>query len=250
MTTENITIIISFFAILVGIVGNTWDSKKKGIKKLTATGWLTIIIGVTTCSIGFYKNYQNEKELSWQKLQREKIRRVAYIQLNRTLDNLLHPLAILHENVKFKFNLKDSVYDQQKQYRPVISELKSKEFTFYLDSFRLNDAPKYPDIFPEMTWAEWFSENAKNSKEKLNELWLKYNMYYDIQTIMQIDSLLSDHFFQMRLLNVKTLIDVNNGANLPISFNFVKGPDNGKEYFEYLNKVNRLYDEADKQIRQ
>lgn len=238
MTTENITIIVSFIAVLVGIVGNTWDVKKKGIKKLTATGWLAIIIGLTTCTIGFYKNYQNEKEFNWQENQRQKIKNLAYKELGRIVYHFDYPIIILSYVAFERFKFDDST--DNKQSLGTFSLLRNKIFLNSLDSFNLKDTFKDNTVLQVMTWGEFFTENAKKNKEELNALWLKYQFYYDIETLTAINSLLNDEFLNMRLLEIDFLLNINNGRNLPVSVIFNRGPDRGSEYFKYLDKVDSL----------
>ena len=49
-----ITVVATFSAAIVGIVGNTWNKNKKGIMKLTITGW----IAVTLAFLGLYSTVQ------------------------------------------------------------------------------------------------------------------------------------------------------------------------------------------------
>lgn len=47
--------LLAFGAALVGIVGNTWDSKKTGIARLTGVGWAALLIALVGIALSTYK---------------------------------------------------------------------------------------------------------------------------------------------------------------------------------------------------
>lgn len=116
-----------------------------------------------------------------------------------------------------------------------------------MDSIDFRQKPRYPDLHPNALWWEIFSENAIRNQSKINELWNKYKEYFTNDTKIKINSLLNDDFFKMRLTDLKTLIEANNYMeHYYISYAFVKGPDEGKMYRDFLTKLKELKNEIDK----
>ncbi len=248
---EKISILISFVAIVVGIIGNTWDKKKSGIKRITITGWLIIITGMTTCSIAFYKDFEKKQQLNWQEQQKHKVMKIAYSELDETFNNLLGTFGLVYENSCFDENYthNDSCniekFYKDDEYR--FKQLTSRYFINFLDSIDLNSSPRYSDVYPEATWGELFFENAVRNKAKLNEIWLKYNLYFTTETILKLNAILNDDFFKMRLIYLDTLIKANDHkSKYYASWAFVKGPDNGEQYFGYIKKIREIKDEIRK----
>lgn len=249
MTTENITIVITLIAIFVGIVGNTWDGKKKGIRKLTVTGWLTIIIGLITSGVGFMKNYQNAKELNWQESQKVRIKKIAYKELNSTVNGLLNSFTLLWYNSCIKFGDSCNISKFNNDFNYKIKELKSKTFISRLDSFYPDDSPENPKIVPNTSWSKLITENANISKQNLNELWLKFHPYFETETVLQINSILNDELFTIHLLEMEATVrsyDYDADYHYTILDNFIKDyqPNNGKRLLCYLDKVKKLKDLA------
>jgi hypothetical protein len=247
MVTENITIGITFIAIIVGTIGNTWDKKKKGIKKLTATGWITIIIGIISCSIGLYKNTQNAKEIDWQEEQKKKVTKIAYSELNRVVDNLLFPFEVLWEN--FYWASDEDPTDLTKFYKDdnyKFEQLISKKFISQWDSVYITESPINPILSPNKPWWELFSNNAKSNIEDFNTMWLKFNLYYESETVIQISSIQRDTFF-LNLLYLKDRLSdpiVPNGGMSSYTISWIFMTVHMEEYYNYIKKLKKLKAEA------
>lgn len=240
---EYFSIILSFLAIIVGIAGDTWNDKKKGIKKITFTGWIAITVGIVTSGIGLYKNCENQKELHWQEQQRREIKSIAYSQLNTTMDGFLRPFEFLYDQACE--GLDDSCglerfYSDDNYY---FIQLTSKEFISWLDSIDLRDTAI--NIYPKSVWWEVFSNGAKTNQTSLNELWTRFGLYYDSETVSQMSALLNDGFFKLQLQYLEAMLNAFHAPNLPDYLNrvpasfFTKG-DNGKAYIDFISKIKTL----------
>ena len=51
--------LLVFAGAIVGICGSTWDSKKKGIKKVTTKGWVTVFLAFLGLALASYQTYQS-----------------------------------------------------------------------------------------------------------------------------------------------------------------------------------------------
>lgn len=54
--------IIAFLATVVSIRGETWNSKQEGIKKLTLTGWLALILAISALTLSVIENNDKKKK--------------------------------------------------------------------------------------------------------------------------------------------------------------------------------------------
>ncbi|WP_445908611.1 hypothetical protein [Yeosuana sp.] len=175
----------------------------------------------------------------------------AYSELDETVKNILLPFSILYENTCFDQNYQHNIScDAEKfatDFNFAVSELEGNRFIAQLDSIDFRQNPRYPDVYPNALWWEIFSESATRNQTKVNELWNKYKEYYTNDTKIKINSLLNDDFFKMRLTDLETLIEANDHMeNYYISYAFIKGPDEGKMYKDFLKKLKELKIEIDK----
>jgi len=175
----------------------------------------------------------------------------AYDELDQSVKNILSPFSILYENTCFDQSFQHNIScDAEKfatNFNFAIMELESNRFISQLDSIDFRQSPRYPDVYPKALWWEIFSENAIRNQSKVGELWNKYKEYYTNDTKIKINSLLNDEFFKMRLIDIKTLIEANDyKKNYYVSYAFIKGPDEGKMYKNFLKKLKELKSEIDK----
>ena len=224
MIIETLSIVITFISLIIGIFGNTWNNQKRGLRKLTFTGWLTIFVGLSFCIIGILKNFQNQAEINWQENKKEKLKIIAYEELTVTIDNLLIPFTEMYVEAPLRFDVEidcQKFYDDE-NFR--YSELLSKKFISIIDTSYHKGNPETATSY----WNKHFSVNAKRNQIKLNEIILKYSLYIDLETILQIDSLINSPFFT----NMTGLED----RGIPVSF------DQLKSYGKNDNFIDRYYE--------
>jgi hypothetical protein len=54
--------VLAFGASIVAIIGNTWDAREKGLRRVTATGWAAIAIAVLGLGLSFLSAYDGIRE--------------------------------------------------------------------------------------------------------------------------------------------------------------------------------------------
>ena len=189
---ENILTIISLIALLVGIVGKTWDEKKKGLNRLTSTGRLTVTIGLIVCGISIFKNVQNQNEIDWQNEQKLKIRKIADKEIAIAIRHLTNPFQVS------RFDTTASALFK-----------KLSDTTFLAELGKINLKTDSNNFYPHIYNWEHFSEAADRGRLALNAVIDKYAIYMDAETILNIEEILNDEFFQHRFLGIKILVDAN-----------------------------------------
>jgi hypothetical protein len=78
-------------ATLIGVRGFTWDVTKKGIHKLTFTGWSAIFIALVAAYLSINQIREKNRHLE----NTEKLKTIAYADINEALDNIRQPFYIL-----------------------------------------------------------------------------------------------------------------------------------------------------------
>jgi hypothetical protein len=81
--------IVAFAAALVALVGKPkWDSKKRGIRRLTVTGRLTLVLATIALFSSFGLTWRAQQAADLRRSQQEKITRVAHTELRLALQDL------------------------------------------------------------------------------------------------------------------------------------------------------------------
>src|SRR5579864_7433284 len=61
--TSYITLIVVFLTTLAGIVGHTWNSHRKGFRRLTLTGWTVLLLALAALVVGVIESHRKDVEL-------------------------------------------------------------------------------------------------------------------------------------------------------------------------------------------
>lgn len=235
---EYISTIGAFIALIVGVVGNTWDKKKRGIKKVTLTGWITLGIGFLALATSLYRNYQNH----WEARQRANITSIAYFELFEAMHYLTLPLVVLHYNVCQKSNPNCSIEPLLRDADYMYSELASESFQKKLANFDFRNRPELPHPWSDRHFLWWtlFYKNAQEGEARFNEVWIKYAIFLDPETLSNIQELLKDPFFRFYLLNLKEDVEKHGDVRLSEMFrsSVVVGPM--QLYPGYIRKLDAL----------
>lgn len=78
---EYLAAFLSFIVALVGIHGNTWNSKAKGWKRLTKTGWIIAICAILTLSLALTAAWIKSYEERIAREQRKMVNRIAEMEI-------------------------------------------------------------------------------------------------------------------------------------------------------------------------
>jgi hypothetical protein len=172
---EYIGQLIIFFAALVAIKGGTWNENKKGFKKITLTGYLTMLCAVVGLCVSIVITRQNSVERDSNKkivLQTETNTEVAKQELQITR-NQLEKANILIDSQNQKLAVSNALLQT---YKEIIDQIKNQsdrqDQTVMID---------FVDLQPSQTWqspvclysgsiVEFFGfENDRNDDNGYNE---------------------------------------------------------------------------------
>ncbi len=226
---ENILTLISLVALIVGIFGKSWDDSKEGLSRLTLKGIIVIIIGIIACSFSLYKNYSNQKKIDWQLAQKAKIMKIAYSELDNALDGLIDPFGTIYSN-KIRLSAYATLHSKDSSRFTLLLE---PSFVSYLDTFNFQQFP-HNTYFNDKTWGDWIAQETQKSELQLEKLWVKYSLYFDTETILQINSIVKDQYFKLKLGNSTIFI--------PYSKTYYCKNGNYRSYMEKLSNLKKNID--------
>lgn len=179
-----IPIIIAFASALIGVVGNTWDSNKTGIRKITLTGWMVVVLAGTSLAYGGIVIQQKNKEI----IEIGKIRHIAHNQITDGVKYIVRHLTDgdLRERDSIKNTLETlKTIDYQRKIG------KTRLVTFQGMGGVVSDGPLGGF---ENTY-ELFDANINNGKNLLDDVLIKYAQFLKPETIIKINKLLHNNFF-------------------------------------------------------
>lgn len=238
-----ITIAVAFLMTLVGIVGSTWDKRRKGLRRLTATGWAVFILATLACLIGFLEARRKDEEMR----DIEAIRSVAYHRVTHSVSYLLRHLMPEY-NSRFLDN------------QQVLSSIREPGNLARLSGTRLlGTAGTVMDGFGgvggefEHPW-QLMSFNIDHGRRMLDDVAVKYGAFVKPDLLLKISDVVDDHFFvsQFQLQTAKGWIDMaphepESPWGMLGTYYFkgiaIPGKNTGPDYgpfLSWLSKVERL----------
>ena len=174
---EYVPLIISLLSALVGIRGYTWDDKNN---RITRFGKIIILLSLFSFATAFYtikiKNHQISDTNS--------IRKIAYGQIKLGIERMLTPL-------EFGSAVKDSIIN----------------FAVLEDTVHLSELFRTSVLnpFKGLIIAGGFDNNyqrdsalIQEGENLLNDVIIKYNKYLDAETIVYINNIISDSYFNRK----------------------------------------------------
>lgn len=227
--TRYLAAFLGFAAVLVGVVGDTWNKKRRGLAKLTRIGRVAVFLAALSLGVTLVETNRDHRAIDWQTEQKGNVRRVANRQVREGVNHLLNPFCILLENIHHKrADLEIRAQSLVEDPRYVVSLLSNPSVRAEFESFDLRRSPENPGVFPVFLWWQLFSRNAQDADRVLNETVAKFSGYFDAEALVAIEELRSDEFFRMRLLDLSTLVSANDHLDAyPIAFAFMGREDYG-----------------------
>ncbi|MCB1096082.1 MAG: hypothetical protein KDN22_10950 [Verrucomicrobiae bacterium] len=79
----NFTAILIFVGVIVGIIGGTWNASNRGVRKITRTGWVTILVAFLLLVINILSNIEANRS---ERIKEERDAKVAQdVEANRAM---------------------------------------------------------------------------------------------------------------------------------------------------------------------
>lgn len=243
MGDDYISVSLSFIAVLIGIFGDTWNAKKKGLKKLRLTGWVAIVLGLATLIYNCNQIYGKHLESNMRK-------EAAISRLNEPVRHLLLPLENLLLAVNKRYNGKNAYLimgDHQKD--TFVHYLKYKPFLEDVGKIKVKEKPFKKDTL--ISWEDHFKKHTAEAGRLLNDVLSGSSADLDTETILAINAVLNDNVFKAIPLFRQARREEHSTA-LAGPFEESNITDILKMYYptnwynNYLNHIKKLYDIVEK----
>lgn len=193
--------VVAFVAAIVAIAGpKKWDANKRGWRRLTRAGWLTLLIAVFALLASVMLTWRSQVAAESQRASRERISLVAHTELRLALRQLSGPFyEVLSESgaVLPEFGI-------------VPENILETENRQVLASLDLNaESPATPASGRPLKWAEWFAYSAKAADDRIGRVLQIYAAYLDADVLAALSDLRTSEFFELRLKGMDELLEMN-----------------------------------------
>lgn len=96
---EVVLALFAFLATLIGIRGNTWDAAKKGWRRLTGMGWLTVAVALGVVGIQTAVAIKAAREEKRREAAKESVRQLALREMARLAEELRQRFIFIPESI-------------------------------------------------------------------------------------------------------------------------------------------------------
>jgi len=230
---DYVVLILTLLAGATAIIGDTWNKKKKGIKKLTITGWITTSIVILGFLVSFKSTYDKNNE-------RKIAQTMAANEIDRHLKSLVHPFSILlwdinNQSYDYSIGTIDLLLNQQNIDKIGDIDIRKK-------------APHYQGVFYIL-----ISKFHNDGREGLDRVMRFYGNVIDSDVRILIQGL-TNNFYYDSLVDLErykpTERDLNEENEFyPMPFRNIAGTGVGddtwkfyKEHIQTIRKIKLLND--------
>lgn len=179
---EYISIILSFLAAAIAVFGDTWDSKRKGFKKLRPLGLAALIIGTLTLCFSIYNTHSSKSKL-------EELRKSDLAFLKSSVTQLIEPFKKLMSSTKFTIN------GNRIEWASVDSLLyyaSTAGFKREVSQIKLTQKIGYDDT---LSWYEYLQANNAKSSLELTAFLKEHSNGIDANSKILVNDILNDPLF-------------------------------------------------------
>lgn len=158
--------VVTLLGAAVGLVGNTWRPKARGIRKLTRTGWVAAFVmlaGFVVSSVSTYQEVHRQQRLQ----------QVASVELQRHWRALVYPFTLMLWQVHGRsFGYDDDTLKLLADEATILAVSKINI---------LGEAPHHAGLWPKV-----LSDSTKTGKAGLDNASFKFNFLLDQEIIDNI----------------------------------------------------------------
>jgi hypothetical protein len=227
-----LTLLLPFTAALVGIRGNTWNSKKRSFYKISVAGWAALAIACMGLMLATLKFRENRKLTR----HNESVRKIILAEIElATKDYALDPFLEMLMQIESRTD-ESRLFDGSRFYSDLAYPIEAlttinvvklvREFYFC----KKIDNPLYSSV-----WGG-YGYRFEKLKIQLNVTISKYRAFMPHEILIAIEELLQDRFFKQIILagpgRLKT------APSLDYSDLFISGDK--PRYLDFLRKMEQL----------
>lgn len=192
-----IMIVTTFSAALLGIVGNTWNPKRRGIRKLTMTGWIAVVLALA----GLYSTIDQALESSRQRMAAQQIQTVALEEIDDVTMHLMESFLVLIYDIgdpslgeKYGLHYSLKPFDHHDFFDTLIYSVLCRDKN--LEKINFHDIPRmeYVPLIGKPAW-EIVSYHFKDSKEKIDLTLTRYGRFLSDDLVLSLTKLTTSEFY-------------------------------------------------------
>ncbi len=186
--------VVSLFAALIALRGDTWKSQEVGFKRLTIQGRIALLIAVAACVVGLL-SFQESRKTELQLSQRSaELRHLAHEKIDRARRQIVFTfwyLALSLPSQSNTNNQSSGTYDMLRS-GDVISDLSTFDLSkpMKMDRLAAND-PGY-----ETTWALWMRSNILEANQRLGRVLQVFGSHLDVETSAGLLAVIEAEFIE------------------------------------------------------
>lgn len=226
--------IMAFALVALGMTGDAWDAVQS---QPTSLGWATLGVAAATMLGSIYISWKDNRRLAFQASQQSKVRAIAEAELMEAAYRLLRPFFLYFHLPQFddlprideERALKDAEY--------LIETLKSHSFMKRLAGV---DVRSDANVSPTHTFAEIFTDSARDSEEMFDGCVAKYSAYLGATELLNIHYLMTSDFFKMRLLGMQEFAKMNSDVETNLGLDERYLGEAGADYLRFIGLVGQL----------
>jgi hypothetical protein len=181
---EYLSAIIALLAAFMGIIGNTWDRRAKGIHRVKRTGWCIIVIASIACIVSLIQTKRRQNELALAESNRAQLRTLAYHEINRALYYTEEALNDLYADYCFS--------DKQAKAE---RNWEDRGFNLFVNELPLTGT----FLDGERTWGQYMSTQLLRTHAGLTSALNVYSPYLDGKVIIAVEDMRACEMFHVLL---------------------------------------------------
>lgn len=181
-------IVIAFAAVLVGIVGKTWNDQRSGWKRVTWLGWVTIAVGLASLLTSFALIRASHRRDDEVRRKAARAGAIAMLRIQGALNHLIHPLQrtiTVYKGPESWAYLGDDQFDMQLE-RFVTADFQSNLSTIYFDQQPPNARAG------GRTWEEEFRDSTTYALAEIDRQILIYGRYMPDEVLDALEEFRSE----------------------------------------------------------
>ncbi|WP_428071060.1 hypothetical protein [Chryseobacterium gambrini] len=216
--------ILTFLAALVGIVGDTFDKRKKGLRKIKITGWIVIIVATLGLFISTLETKSKIQEIEDTNITKTKLNTIALQQINQSL--------LYTEDV---FNVLYAKYSYDYKIKQAKANWSDKNFISYLSNLNLLSTNTGGFLLEGESWGHFISRQLQRTNNRLTNTLAIYAPYLSRDEILAIEELRQCNLFQFLPEYNQIYSDSKEVEKQLTSINFPQG-----DMEQFLRSYNKL----------
>ena len=200
---EYLPAIVAFLVAILAISGSKkWDAEKRGIKKLTRSGRITVLLATIALISSLFLVRRKQEELDLKRKSFAEVKSIAYKRIKSSLSVFSNPFR------EALWNICDDMPNQNGDTSYPINILNPAHRNA-LASLNLKSlSPAWSPESGDINWGNWFSYSAKQSDKQLLEAIDIYNSYIEPDVLIRIEEIRNSEFY-WRVKDLDELIQAN-----------------------------------------